>query len=343
MLVLASTVTLSQQAPNRQINKLKVAVANFDLVGTTASTYAAWGQSFAESFQTQIVQSGRFEVYDRQQTSKLLGEVNFSQSGLTADGARKLKAQSINYLITGTITRLSNQRIQITFKIIDVETAKVEFQDEAYGKDDADFQQIATRFVGGLAKRYPLKGNILGEVGPSGQYYIDLGSASNVTEEATGQIFEITTQGGRTILVPKANFRVLKVINQDTAIIQVQAAGRDAYIPKANDTIQFDVATPVGPVSVPAALKGTLVIRLTNADVTGATVIINGVTQDRQLRSNQPLELSVESIPQSIIIRAPGFQDGVRNDIEVKGGSTTSVEITLLRLTSTVRDRKSVV
>ncbi len=334
-LALMASSALGQQS-QKQITKLQIAVSSFDVVGSTLASFKVFGSSFAETLQTAILQSGRFEVYDRASTAKLLGEVNFSQLGLTADGQLKLKARNINFLATGSITRLANE-IQITFKLINVETTKVEFQKQRFVKGSDDFPEAANYFVSELAAVYPLRGSIIGSAGQSGQYYIDLGSASNVAVNSTGKVLERITQGGRTILRPGINFKVTEVIDQDTAIILVQSQGRDGYVPKPNDLIQFDITTDRGPISVPAAIKGTLVVKIITPGVKDATVTLNGVPLSQQVSSDDPLSVPVEAIPQNVAVSAPGYLKYEQPNIAIKGGETKIVTVALTRATATVR------
>jgi TolB-like protein len=333
----AAQAGAAQTSGNKQpVSKLRVAVANFDVGGPVTTIQRGWGQSFAETLQTQVVQSGRFEVYDRQQTAKLLNEVNFSQAGLTSDGVRKLRSQNIDYLATGTITRLSSGRVQVTFKLIDAGTARIELQLEEIAEDESGFQRIATRFVAALMARFPLRGSIIAPSGEKGQYFINLGSSSNIVVNATGKVLETITQAGRSILYPRVGFRVVQIISDDTAIIQIAAGG---YAPKLNDTVQFDDAPTAAsppPPSPAAATKGTLVVRITNPDLTGATVTINGEAQDQALTSARPFQRSLEASSQTIVVSAPGYQEVTRT-VEVKGGATTTINLTLVRSVATVR------
>ena len=334
-LALLASSTFAQQS-QKQITKLQIAVSSFDVVGSTLASFKVFGSSFAETLQTAILQSGRFEVYDRASTAKLLGEVNFSQLGLTADGQLKLRARNINFLATGSITRLTNE-IQVTFKLINVETTKVEFQKQRFVKGSDDFPEAANYFVSELAAVYPLRGSIIGSAGQSGQYYIDLGSASNVAVNSTGKVLERITQGGRTILRPGINFKVTEVIDQDTAIILVQSQGRDGYVPKPNDLIQFDITTDRGPISVPVAVKGTLVVKIITPGVKDATVTLNGVPLSQQVSSDDPLSVPVEAIPQNVAVSAPGYLKYEQPNVAIKGGETKIVTVTLTRATATVR------
>jgi TolB-like protein len=338
LLVATAWTPIAAQANKQPVSKLRVAVANFDVGGPVTTIQRGWGQSFAETLQTQVVQSGRFEVYDRQQTAKLLNEVNFSQAGLTTDGVRKLRSQNIDYLVTGTITRLSSGRVQVTFKLIDAGTARIELQLEEIADDEAGFQRIATRFVTALMARFPLRGSIIAPSGEKGQYFINLGSSSNISANATGKVLETITQAGRSILYPRIGFRVVQVIGDDTAIIQIAGGG---YAPKLNDTVQFDdapaVATttnPPAPPSPPVSSRGTLVIKIVNPDVNDATATINGDT--KALGGDQALQISLEASSQTVVVRAPGFQEVTRT-IEIKSGATTTVNLTLVRATATVR------
>ncbi len=335
LLMATAWTPIAAQANKQPVSKLRVAVANFDVGGPVTTIQRGWGQSFAETLQTQVVQSGRFEVYDRQQTAKLLNEVNFSQAGLTSDGVRKLKSQNIDYLVTGTITRLSSGRVQVTFKLIDAGTARIELQLEEIAEDEAGFQRIAARFVTALTARFPLRGSIIAPSGEKGQYFINLGSSSNIATNATGKVLETITQAGRPILYPRIGFRVVQVIGDDTAIIQIAGGG---YAPKLNDTVQFDdapaTATNTNPPSPPASSRGTLMIKVLNPDVTDASATINGDTQ--ALGGDQALQISLEASSQTITVRAPGYQDVTRT-VEVKSGATTTVNLTLVRATATVR------
>jgi len=126
LFLVLSWTTFAQKLPT-------VAVAPFDVMGGITKDDAT---VITELFRMELASKGTINVVEREDTNKIIAEMNFqndrwSDNKKTAEFAKALNA---NYVITGQLMKMGN-KIYMTSKVLDVKTlqipssAKEELQD----------------------------------------------------------------------------------------------------------------------------------------------------------------------------------------------------------------------
>jgi TolB-like protein len=122
-LIVVTPPVVSQQ--KKPAKKLNVAVLDFVARAPVTPDEAA---TFSDVFTSQLIQSGEFEVLERNQIQALLKEQNFQQSGLCdqvecmVETGKLLKVQR---MFAGTVGRLGTL-YNINIRVVNVETGKIE-------------------------------------------------------------------------------------------------------------------------------------------------------------------------------------------------------------------------
>jgi len=144
------SLALAAPAPAPQ-DKVRIAVMNFE----NNSQWSWWGDNLGEAaadeFVTQLFQSGKFSVIEREQINAILSEQDFGQSGrVRADQAAEIgRILGVQVILTGSITKFSiNEKgggiggfgvkyaeadSAVDVRLINVNTAEILYADEAEG------------------------------------------------------------------------------------------------------------------------------------------------------------------------------------------------------------------
>ncbi len=109
-----------------------LAVANFDPQNVSAGDAAV----ISDMVRNQLIKEGAFNIVEKANMDKILGEQAFQQTGCTTqECAVKLgKVLNVKYLVVGSFGKALDQYV-LSMRVIDVETAKAVYSDEAYGKN----------------------------------------------------------------------------------------------------------------------------------------------------------------------------------------------------------------
>lgn len=133
--------------------KRKVVIAEFK--NQTRFGSRRLGSSLTDVITTELVKSNRFIVLEREDLSKVMQEINFSNTLGQGQLASERKFQDADYVITGAITKYSvnttgnkgivssskTQRAEISFdmKMINVRTGEVVLSDQGEGVSDVEY------------------------------------------------------------------------------------------------------------------------------------------------------------------------------------------------------------
>ncbi|HWG83880.1 MAG TPA: SBBP repeat-containing protein [Deinococcales bacterium] len=222
--------------------KLRVAVADFEVVGGRPDL----GSTLANALEGPLFRSGRFELYDRRQTGRLLEEFRFAQSGLTEAATRTLQARNIDVLVTGTVNVLAAGGLQVSFRFINVSTAQLQFADSVRAGSENDFDAVAQALVAALSRVFPLRGSVIGsDPSDARRHYVNLGFGSNLTVGQAGDFYrsEPLASGG-SIERRAGSFRVVELTaDPDQAVIEVTALN-PGYAPKVGDSVLIATSMP---------------------------------------------------------------------------------------------------
>jgi len=133
--------------------KRKVVIAEFK--NQTRFGNRRLGNNLSDIITTELVQSNRFIVLEREDLAKVMQEINFSNTLGQGQLASERKFQDADYVITGSITKYSvnttgnkgiissskTQRAEISFdmKMIDVRTGEVVLSDQGEGVSNVEY------------------------------------------------------------------------------------------------------------------------------------------------------------------------------------------------------------
>jgi curli biogenesis system outer membrane secretion channel CsgG len=107
-----------------------MAVSQFEAQNVSGGDAAV----IADIFRTEVIKGGTFDVVEKANMDKILGEQAFQQTGCTtSDCAVKLgKILNVKYLVVGSFGKLMDAYV-LSFRVIEVETAKAIYSDDAQG------------------------------------------------------------------------------------------------------------------------------------------------------------------------------------------------------------------
>jgi hypothetical protein len=102
----------------------KELVAVMDLVGVDARK--AELSALSEELRAQLLQTGKFRVLDRQQLEAVLNEQALQQTGCTSQecAVQVGKVLGVRKMVTGRVTKVSDNLWQVSARLVDVETAE---------------------------------------------------------------------------------------------------------------------------------------------------------------------------------------------------------------------------
>jgi TolB-like protein len=168
--------------------KITVAVLDFEPKNIERES----AEAITDLLRTELFNTGRFMVVERQKIQKILEEQKFQMSGLTdTDQAAQIgRLLNVKKIMIGSITRLGNTQILNT-RILDVQSGVVELAEAVECKgDEENLPAAVTELSLKVSYKIGLEGSIIritGEV-----LYIDLGAADGVK---VGDVFSVIRTG----------------------------------------------------------------------------------------------------------------------------------------------------
>jgi hypothetical protein len=168
--------------------KITVAVLDFEPKNIPQES----AEAITDLLRTELFNTGRFMVVERQKIQKILEEQKFQMSGLTdTDKAAQLgRLLNVKKIMIGSVTRLGNTQILNT-RILDVQSGLVELAEavECKGGDEA-LPAAVTELSLKVSYKIGLEGSIIRITGDV--LYIDLGAADGVK---VGDVFSVIRAG----------------------------------------------------------------------------------------------------------------------------------------------------
>jgi hypothetical protein len=137
------------QAPAKPAEKDLVAVLDLDSLNVDKAQMAA----LTEELRSQLLQSNRFRIVDRQQIEVLLKEQAFQQSGCTSQecAVQVGKILGVRKMVTGRVTKVDANLWQVSGQMVDVESA--ETLKAVTVNHQGDFTGLLTQGMATLAQR----------------------------------------------------------------------------------------------------------------------------------------------------------------------------------------------
>ncbi len=126
-----------------------LAVATFDPQGVSANDAAI----ISDMLRNRLIKEGAFNIIEKANMDKVLAEQAFQQSGCTSsECAVKLgKVLNVKYLVVGTFGKLLDRYV-VSMRVVDIETAKAVYSDEAQAKDVPEVQTAIGQMASNLTE-----------------------------------------------------------------------------------------------------------------------------------------------------------------------------------------------
>ncbi len=126
-----------------------LAVATFDAQNVSAGDAAV----ISDMIRNQLIKEGAFNIIEKANMDKILGEQAFQQTGCTTqECAVKLgKVLNVKFLVVGSFGKALEQYV-VSMRVIDVETAKAVYSDETYGKNLPEVREGITKIAASLTE-----------------------------------------------------------------------------------------------------------------------------------------------------------------------------------------------
>jgi TolB-like protein len=171
-------------------SKDKITVAVLDFEAKNISKESA--EAVTDLLRTELFNTGRFKVVEREKIRRIIDEHSFQSSGMTdSDRAveigRLLNAEKI---MVGTVTKLGNTRL-INTRMVDVQSGLVVLAESVKSMGGEDQLPTAiTELAMSIAFKVGLEGAIIRIEGE--QVFMDLGKGDGVN---VGQVFRVLRPG----------------------------------------------------------------------------------------------------------------------------------------------------
>jgi len=131
-----------------------IAVAGFEPQGVSANDAAI----VSDMVRNRLVKEGTLSVVEKANMDRILAEQAFQQSGCTtSECAVKLgKVLNVRYLVVGSFGKLLDRYV-VSLRVVDVETARVAYSDEAQATDVPGVQEAVTKLAATLTEAVKAK------------------------------------------------------------------------------------------------------------------------------------------------------------------------------------------
>lgn len=126
-----------------------LAVATFDAQGVSSTDAAI----ISDMLRNRLIKEGAFNIVEKANMDKILSEQAFQQTGCTsAECAVKLgKVLNVKYLVVGSFGKLLDRYV-VSMRVVEVETAKGVYSDEASAQDVPQVQEAVGKLAANLTE-----------------------------------------------------------------------------------------------------------------------------------------------------------------------------------------------
>jgi fibronectin type 3 domain-containing protein len=125
------------------VPKLRMAVLDFRNNNREATGY---GFIISDMFTTALVQTGCFELVERKELQKILGEQTLSQSGALKDVQNIGELLGVEMVVTGSVAKFG-ALVETDIRVINVETGKIEIVQTEKTESDSELRNMVVRMV----------------------------------------------------------------------------------------------------------------------------------------------------------------------------------------------------
>jgi hypothetical protein len=183
ILILANYTMVFAQA------KTTIAVLNFEAKNVGQET----ADAVSDILSTELFNTQRFRVIERQAINKVINELKFQMTGVTdmsqaIEIGKMLNAEKV---VVGTVSKFGDRTIIINIKLVDVKTSNLELAEKTQtDRGEEGLPEAVDELVQRIAQKIVVEGSII-KISPN-VILIDMGKAHGVRE---GQILDVIRVG----------------------------------------------------------------------------------------------------------------------------------------------------
>ena len=206
--------------------KIKVAVLSFEAKNLNQET----ADAVTEILSTELFNSNRFKVVERQAIQKMLEEQSLQMTGVTdmSQAARIGKVLNVEKIMIGSVSRLGETYI-INTRIVDVETGVLELAQNAKCSGEGELPKAIADLVGSISQKVTIEGSIIKI--SSKVILFDLGKDHGVKNGQVFTVFRIgdvvTDLSGSVIGKAEDEIGLLRVTNVQQVYSEAEAVMSD--------------------------------------------------------------------------------------------------------------------
>ncbi len=138
--------------PIAEEDKIRIGIISFEGSGSVASL----ADQITDYFTTDLVQSGSFKIYERNQMDKLVAEIELGQTGILNDDTVQQVGQmaGIELMVTGKLSEIQGRQ-RIDVKVINVRSGRLVLAEKMDGTVDPEsISFFANRIIDKLRTKY---------------------------------------------------------------------------------------------------------------------------------------------------------------------------------------------
>ncbi len=224
-------------------NKTKIAVLNFEAKNLNQES----ADAVADILCTELFNTNRFDVIERQAIMRILEEQQLQMTGVTdmSQAAEIGKILNAEKIMIGSVSRLG-QTFVINTRLVDVQTGALELAENIKSADGEDGLPAA---IGELVTKISQKVIVEGTVIKVSEnvVLIDLGSTHGIKKDQTFDVFRmgdvITDLAGSTVGRSEDRIGMIKVITVKKEYAEAQILNTREYI-RLGDKVRFTGTAP---------------------------------------------------------------------------------------------------
>ncbi len=186
--LLAALLLFSFHSPAQTQTKMAIAVLNFEAKNVSQET----AEAVADILSTELFNTKRFEVIERQAITRILEEQKLQMTGVTdmSQAAEIGKLLNVKKIMIGSVSKLGQTYI-INTRLVDVQTGAMELAQNAKSENGEDGLPTAiANLVGIISQKITIEGSVI-KVMPN-VILVDLGKNKGVEE---GQMLAVVRVG----------------------------------------------------------------------------------------------------------------------------------------------------
>lgn len=203
-------------------NKTRIAVLSFEAKNVADAT----AEAVADILSTELFNTNRFDVIERQAINRILEEQQLQMTGVTdmSQAAEIGKVLNVEKIMIGSVSRLGQTYI-INTRLVDVETGTTELAENTKSNNGEDGLPAAIQeLVGVIAQKVVVEGKVI-KVTPN-TILIDLGTIHGIKKDQVLEVIRfgdvITDLSGSAVGRAEDKIGLLKVVKVNKEYCETQ-------------------------------------------------------------------------------------------------------------------------